>query len=190
MTKYHLYYHDDLDGVASGAILYDFFGDFLSCTPMEYSAHLQENYQPPFVLVDFQYHPAANWWIDHHASAFKNPEHKAAYRDNAQHCYDPSAPSACGLVARFLHDQHDYALPEAAKKLVEVVDIDDSAGFATLADALELESPSKKIQLLLGDSEAKKNREQYLAFREFLIQNLVSLGMDAIANLPEYQERI
>ena len=72
MTNFHLYYHDDLDGTSSGAVFLDFFkkrgDDLVSFTPLEYNAHLDANpggwehhdFQQPFVLVDFHYHPKAD----------------------------------------------------------------------------------------------------------------------------------
>ena len=202
MSDFHLYYHDDLDGTASGAVFLDFLrkrgDDLVSFTPLEYNSQLEANpggwenhdFQHPFVLVDFQYHPKADWWIDHHASAFKKPEWQASFKEDDQHHWDASAPSACGLVARFLHEHYGYELSPAVADLVAVVDMDDSAAYPTLASALELDSPGKQIQLLLGDTESKKDHGQYLAFREFLIKNFIVLGMEKIVRLPEYQPRI
>ena len=196
---YNLYFHDDLDGVASGAVLLDFLkkngDDLVSFTPLEYNTKHDAgweryDFKTPFVLVDFQYHPKADWWIDHHASAFAKQEWQSLYHDDDRHHWDPKAPSACGLVARFLEREHEYKMTEAVRELAKIVDIDDSAGYLTLESALELDSPSKKIQLLLGDTESKKDHKAYLAFREFLIKNLVTLGMEKIALLPEYQARI
>ena len=74
--------------------------------------------------------------------------------------------------------------------LAHIVDIDDSAGYPTLQSALELDSPSKQIQLLLGDTESKKHRVSYLKFREFLVRKLIPLGMEQIIQLPQYRGRI
>ena len=202
MSDFHLYYHDDLDGTASGAVFLDFFrkrgDDIVSFIPLEYNTKLdaypkaweEYQFQNPSILVDFQYHPKANWWIDHHQSAFKDSAWQSAFRQDDQHHWDPKAPSACGLVARFLQGHHGYILSDAVKSFIAVVDVDDSAGYPTLEAALELESPSKQIQLLLGDTELKKDHGQYLKLREFFIKNYISLSMEKIVAVPEYRERI
>lgn len=199
MADFHLYHHDDLDGVSTGAIMLDFLkskGDnIISFTPLDYHAKLAESWEgfefkSPFILVDFQYHPQAGWWIDHHASAFKKTEWQAAYRDDEQHHYDPLSPSACGLAARFLERTHGYKLSPIVHELVRVVDVDDAAGYSTLQEALSLDEPYKKIQLLLGDTEMKKDHEQYMKFREFLVRNLATMRMEDIVAMPEYQDRL
>ncbi len=200
--NFHLYYHDDLDGVASGAIFFFFLkkrgDDIISFTPLEYGINFDDKssawenfaFKIPSILVDFRYHPKVDWWIDHHASAFAKSEWQASYKDDGQHHWNPKAPSACGLVARFLSENHAYELSEKIQRLVVVVDMDDSAGYPTLESALELDSASKKIHLLLGDTEMKKNHATYLAFREFLIKNIISVGMDVITEMDEYSSRI
>ena len=199
---YHLYHHDDLDGVTSGAVLFDFFkkrGDeIVSFTPLEYSASFDDQskaweqfeFKKPSILVDFRYHPAADWWIDHHQSAFAKPAWQEEYKNDDQHMWDPKAPSACGLVVRFLQEVHRMEITDRIHELARVVDIDDSAGYATLEDALELDTPSRQIQLLLGDAELKKDRVQYVALRQFLIKNLITAGMDTIVNMEAYSGRI
>lgn len=157
MTKYHLYYHRDLDGIASGAVLLNFLlargDDYASCQSLDYSSDVKRHwpefvFKEPSVLVDFAYHPDVDIWFDHHPTAFIKEEWKAHFKNSEWRQYDPSKKSCAGLIRDFLRKQYSCELPDHLLALTHEVDIFDSATFAMPDDAIGFNTAAKKIECL------------------------------------------
>src|SRR3989344_1575429 len=117
MTNYHLYFHDDLDGVTSGAVLLHFLksrGDgYASYNPIDFTSDIKKNWaghelQKPAALVDFLYHPTLDIWFDHHGSAFVDEAWQAEFKNSDMQYFDPTAKSCCGMIVRFLERTQRY----------------------------------------------------------------------------------
>lgn len=75
-------FHDDFDGIASAAMLSTHLlergTEVQQLTPVDYNYITEDNWacvtptstRGPFAIVDFQFHPAATIFIDHHPTAF------------------------------------------------------------------------------------------------------------------------
>ncbi len=184
MTQYHLYHHDDLDGVTTGAVLLYFLkqrgDDIIGFHPVDYAPGVKEgwaeySFQTPFIIVDFLYHPRADWWLDHHGSSFIKPEWQNAFVPDAQHEFDPAAKSCCGQVLRFLTRQYGAVFPDYLKTLAAEVDINDSGSESTIKDAIGINTPARKISCIiaqyLNGNEAAEVRAE---FTGNLIQRLAA----------------
>ena len=192
MTNYHLYFHDDLDGVTSGAVLLHFLksrGDgYASYNPIDFTSDIKKNWagyelQKPSALVDFMYHPSLDIWFDHHGSTFIYDEWRASYRDSEMQSFDPTAKSCCGMIVRFFKNTRGYEYPAQLLQLAREIDIYDSATFPTIHDAFGLASPSAKLGCLIDHHVDRNDRIPYRQLRQTLIEKIASAdGYDFLEN--------
>jgi len=155
-------YHDDFDGVASAAILgawrkkrrpdesLTFISVDYGHTDLQWDQERPKGLDDsePIAIVDFMFHPAAAIYVDHHATAFKTPEHEALFRQrfrntqsmDAPHYWNPTAPSCAAALAEILpHFTPQFeALIHAATRI-------DQAQYDSVADYLEMRTPAIAI---------------------------------------------
>lgn len=156
-----LYHANCFDGCASAAIAGRFLsereGTRIARLDHQPVQHQQGDAFPPGAFdadvnacVDFRYSPLADWWFDHHVSAFVHDGDRADFeRDRSgQKFWDPAAPSCCGFIARVLRERFGWAAPEMAE-VVRWADVIDAARFASAAVAVRLEEPALRIMTLL-----------------------------------------
>lgn len=184
--KYHLYYHDDFDGMASGAVMLNFLrsrgDDIISYNPIDYTPQLNENwvsykFKKPFILVDFRYHPAADWWFDHHETSFDIPalsSWKKLYRKARNHYRNSSYDSCCSLVTISLKKYHKYYPPRHTVELSKWLDVIDGAKYKLLKEVIESVSPPLKLRNYLFYEKDETKREK-------LVQDLAFKPMSEIA---------
>ena len=182
MTKYHIYFHDDFDGMASGAVMLDFLnrrGDgIISFNPINYTPSLKNNwanfkFKEPFILVDFLYHPRAVWWFDHHETSFLNPSWRKKYKNDKTHSFDQSFKSCCGVTFAWLKKEHGYKPPEHIKYLAKWADIIDSSGYKSAKQPVERKEPALKFISFL-DSLDRQIDKAHKASATFIIKQLAA----------------
>lgn len=168
--KYHLYYHDDFDGMASGAVMLNFLrsrGDgIVSYNPIDYIPDLNENwvrykFKKPFILVDFRYHPAADWWFDHHKSSFTRPALSVwgkAYKNGKTRFHNSSFASCASLILAHLSRHFEYRPPKHIKELAKWDDIIDAGRYKSVTDVIESRSFALKIRIYTYYEKNKKHR--------------------------------
>lgn len=161
MTKYHIYFHNDLDGLVSSAIMFDFLvkndDGVASFNPIDYAPGLRENwakykFKEPFVLMDFLYHPRAAWWFDHHETTFINPLWRKKYKNDDRHFFDPKYKSCCGAILYHLKKTYGYKVPSDLSLIVEGADIVDSAGYKSAKEAISTEKDYRKFSFFLHEA--------------------------------------
>lgn len=137
-------------------------------------------------VVDFRYSPSERltWWCDHHESAFLADEDRAhfAARVAPQHCFDPTAPSCAGLLARWLTREHGFDASTIADH-VRWADLIDSASFESPQQAVRLREPALQLMALLDSAPAA-------GLVETLIETLSSSSLEAAHALPEVRHAL
>lgn len=168
--RYHIYYHDDFDGMASSALMLDFLrscgDDIISYNPIDYTPKINETwvrykFKTPFVLVDFRYHPKASWWFDHHKSSFTKPalsSWQKLYKNDKTHQHNSNFPSCASLVLTHLIKYFHYKPPVHVKELIRWSDIIDGARYKSVADAIESRGPAMKIRVYTNFEKNKNHR--------------------------------
>src|SRR5690349_15656743 len=89
MKSAALYFHYPcFDGLVSGALAWEFLEkergwNITRLVPVDYTLRkgwLASKPKAPFAVVDFLYHPRADFWADHHQTAMLNRAAKASYQ--------------------------------------------------------------------------------------------------------------
>lgn len=200
MTTLQILYHGHcFDGAVSAALFTRFYRRQVDPTatiayrPM---AHGQgDPYGPDHdrtfsadenAVVDFRYSPSSRltWFCDHHESAFLSPADREAYlaAPSPRKCFDPTAPSCAGLLARFLAERHGFDARAVADH-VRWADLIDAARFESPAQAVELAEPALQLMALLesGPSDALVNA---------LIEGLAEGSIAEVHRRREVQEAL
>ena len=191
METRQLYYHSPcFDGVASAVLAWDFLEATLgwrSCElhPVNYTVReswLQTELKSPTAVVDFLYHPQADFWADHHGSTFLTAEAREHFERSPRglRFYDESARSCTGLLARELPESferkpHHLELARWAEKI-------DSAEYESVEEALFSAKPALKINVGLALGEGER-------FTQLLIRALRESSLEQVAQHPEVRER-
>jgi len=147
VVKYHLYFHNDFDGMASGAVMLNFLrsrgDDIVSYNPIDYFPDVNRKwpeykFKKPFILVDFRYHPAADWWFDHHLTSFFKKKWQNSFKVDRTHVFNPKIKSVCELVVRHLSKIFKYSPPRYIEYLVKWTSIIDSASYKSPKELVDI----------------------------------------------------
>jgi len=188
----HLYFHSPcFDGTVSAAIASDYLElvrDYSEVLLHSVNYHLKDRwlatkFERPCAIVDFLYHNSADFWADHHPTAFLDDETKRHYenRSGPDIFYDSQASSCAVLIwrqwgtkisPRLTHSHYD--------ELVQWADRIDSARYESVEEAISLKAPPLQINLALAVSRSE-------AFSQHLVRLLRERPLNEVAARPEVQ---
>ncbi len=150
--SYHIYFHNDFDGRASAAVLLCFLGkkgdSVVGFHSMNF--HLKPRwasfkFKQPAIIVDFIYHPKAEWWFDHHQTSFIRSSWERRFRQDKLHKWNPKYPSCASLVLDSLKKDFSFKPPAHLKELAKWLDVIDAANFLSARQAIEFKEPALKL---------------------------------------------
>jgi hypothetical protein len=147
-----IHYHRDFDGMVSAAVL----SVILAETRGEAAGWKSVNYDQRanwlefeagrrFAIVDFHFHPRAEYWFDHHPTTFLTPELRAMYAPSDRWCFDESSPSCPPLILRHAREHWGYAPPERFVEMARWSDVVDGARYKNVEQAVFGEEPGLRI---------------------------------------------
>jgi hypothetical protein len=149
-------YHRDFDGMVSGALLAHILrerGERPVLLSVNYDERanwdsFEEGHR--FAVVDFHFHPRAEYWFDHHPTTFLSEELRATYRPSDRWLWDESAPSCPPLILRHAREHFDYVAPERFLEAGRWSDIIDAARFESVDQAIFGDDPALRIMRSLS----------------------------------------
>ncbi len=182
----HLYFHAPcFDGAASAALLLRVLrktGRTPKLHPVGYDVRpwwLHRDLPRASAVVDFLYHPAAEFWADHHLSAFIDARHAddvGADHTASNRLYDPAADSCASL----LWSAFERELPiddSPFQELVAWANKIDAARYESAEEAVFGDAPALRISLSLAlDTSGRASVR--------LAQELGVQSLEQICNLP------
>lgn len=143
--SYHIFYHDDVDGVVSAAMYLNYYlmlsGSYYQLHPMSSSSrgHLfgkmidkisrQDNHK--IIILDYEGDERAHLWVDHHYD--RTVGQQPVFTEKIQ--YDPNSKSAAELLLRLINDE-DF--PDT---FIDDVNMIDSADYPDVKYVFENQSP-------------------------------------------------
>ena len=151
MVRYHIVFHDDIDGIVSAAIFlrHTVKGSSYRLYPVASSQRgrlgklvdsmgLETN--DFLAILDYEFHPMANLWVDHHFNRTIGP--LPVINDKVM--YNPTYASAARLLYDNLLTKQTY--PNAFLKHVDMI---DSAGYPTVQYAFTNNHPLMMLRAYL-----------------------------------------
>lgn len=128
-------------------------------------------FQKPFVVLDFRYHPEADWWFDHHLTTFLQPDWQTSFKNDRQRHFDPDYPSCFGMTINFLKKYYQYQPTEILQELEPWVDKVDSASYQSAEEALSISSWAQEL-MLLNSSYDKIDPDGYADLQKKIIEDV------------------
>lgn len=178
------------DGIVSGALALLLLGNlrswrFDAIQPVNYdlqSTWLKTHLPQHSCVVDFLYHPEAEFWCDHHTTTFLTSDLRAdfAARQNDLQMYDPGSRSS----ARLLWNRGGAVLgrPRTLEEMVHWADKIDTADYDCINQALFGSEPALQVSRSLSvDADSK--------YCDFLVRTLCVSSLRDLAAHPEVQRR-
>ena len=188
----NLHFHAPcFDGIASAVVALDYLegpGGWSAATlwPQGNDARVRwlETHLPPkSAVVDFPYHPDAEFWADHHQTAFLAPSAEAHFRrrEGASFAYDAKADSCAGVLWRHFEATYGHRTPALAE-LVRWAEKIDAARYDSVDEALHSTAPAVVIAASLG-------YEADDAYVISLVRALRTDSLDAVAAQEDVRHR-
>jgi hypothetical protein len=160
--KYDIYFHNDLDGLASAALMLNFLrsrGDRIEhYVPVDFRLRrhwLKDNFfadhklikgkQNGAIVVDFLYHPKAVFWFDHHPTTFQRKDWRDNFKQSKYFNWNPKYKSCYSLVLDSLTKNFGYKPPPHLKKLALWLDVVDSADYKSIKQWMEMKEPALEL---------------------------------------------
>jgi hypothetical protein len=187
-----LYFHYPcFDGLVSAALAWDFLEaqkgwNVDELCPVNYTVRntwLGSELKHPVAIVDFLYHPSADFWADHHATSMLSKDAEVDYeRRRAEFplYFDEQAGSCASLL--FRHLGHGLAHKPHFAEMVGWAEKIDSARYESVEEAILGDAPALKInRSILFEPDAE--------YARFLCKELRTHPLDYVATLEEVKKR-
>ncbi len=183
-----IHYHRDFDGMVSAAvlarILADKTGERVHWKSVNYDQRenwLEFEAGQRFAIVDFHFHPRAEYWFDHHATTFLSEELRGQYKASDRWQWDSASPSCPPLILRHAQRHWGYE-PEA--RFVEMAkwsDVIDAARFTSVEQAIFGDDPALRLMRALTAAPAIEWVDQ-------LVGAMVEHDLATVADRPDVEK--
>lgn len=187
-----LYFHSPcFDGIVSALLALDFLEVsqnwmFRDLRPVDYDHRddwLSEKLNKPFAVVDFLYHPDAEFWADHHQTSFLEPSLKRSFLEqkNPYHIYNSRSGSCamllwCVLRRRFNYQNSRYS------ELVRWAHKIDAARYNSVKEAIKGSHPALNINRSLAINKDPN-------YPVWLVTRLRTDSLEEVGCLPSVLEK-
>jgi hypothetical protein len=167
MSQLSIYFHKDFDGLVAAALFLQINeesqligAESVSLKALDYDIKdkwLKTVLPKPNVVIDFLYHPKAEWWFDHHVSTFLNENHKEKYHNSKKQFWDVSSPSCAALIrtnlesqcSLFLGNGEYQRIVDRFREWIYWSDVIDNAKYENPSQVVELKEPCLQINATL-----------------------------------------
>ncbi|HEX3154905.1 MAG TPA: hypothetical protein VHV32_09785 [Candidatus Angelobacter sp.] len=187
-----LYFHYPcFDGLVSAALAWEFLesqkgwmvGELCPVNYTVRNSWLSSELKHPVAIVDFLYHPGADFWADHHATTMLSKEAADDYQRRRAEFplyFDPQAGSCASLL--FQHLGHALAGKPNFPEMVTWAEKIDSARYESVEEAILGDAPALKINRSI-------QFEPGAEYARFLCKELRNQPLNRVAALDEVKKR-
>jgi oligoribonuclease NrnB/cAMP/cGMP phosphodiesterase (DHH superfamily) len=147
-----IHYHRDFDGMVSAAVLSVILGEKRGVRAGWRSINYDQRANwgefeagKRFAIVDFHFHPRAEYWFDHHPTTFLTPELRAQYAPSDRWCFDETSPSCPPLILRHASEHWGFQAPARFVEMARWSDVVDGARYKDVEQAVFGEEPALRI---------------------------------------------
>jgi hypothetical protein len=194
MRNATLYFHYPcFDGLISAVLASEFLEShedwrITEFQPVDYTLRdtwLSSDLKKPSAIVDFLYHPQAEFWADHHQTSILTTAAREDFERRKQQfrlLFDGRAPSCASLLfrnfRRFLtHKPYFKEMSEWAEKI-------DSAAYSSVEEAILGNAPALRIARTLSGED-----ETGAEYAKRLLRQLRDHDLSYVADLDEVKSR-
>ncbi len=146
-----IHYHRDFDGMVSGALLAHLLqgrGEDPVLRSVNYDQRTDwDTFEAGrrFAIVDFHFHPRAEYWFDHHPTTFLTPELEGRYAPSDRWRWDPNAASCPPMILAHAAEHWGHVPSARFKEMARWSDIIDAARFESVEQAIFGDDPALRI---------------------------------------------
>ena len=181
-----IHYHRDFDGMVSAAVLAWLLqarGEDVAWASVNYDQRKDwDGFQAGkrFAIVDFHFHPRAEYWFDHHPTTFLTPELREQYRPSDRWAWDEASPSCPPIILR--HAAEHWALAEDRRfeEMAHWSNVIDAARFRDVDQALFGDQPALRISRALSAAPDPD-------WTDVLVGAMVEGSLDEVADRPDVE---
>jgi hypothetical protein len=184
-----IHYHRDFDGMVSAAVLAEILHsvrgeDQVAWSSVNYDQ--RENWSDfspheRFAIVDFHFHPRAEYWFDHHPTTFLTPELRALYKPSERWRWDETSPSCPPLILRHASEMWGYRAPERFLEMARWSDVVDAALFESVDQAVFGDQAALRISRALTVAPSPD-------WIDDLVGAMTTGTLEQVAGLPELEK--
>lgn len=182
-----IHYHRDFDGMVSAALLASILREIEDGEVRWRSVNYDQSRDwsafgegTRFAVVDFHFHPQAEYWFDHHPTTFLEPEHRALYAPSERWRWDETSPSCPPLILAHAAEHWGYEPEERFREMAHWSDIVDAARYESVEQAIFGDEPALRIARSLT---AAPNSE----WIDSLVERMTRQNLETIAADPEVE---
>lgn len=183
-----IHYHRDFDGMVSAAVLARVLRDVVG----EQSRWRSVNYDQRqdwegfeagkrIAIVDFHFHPRAEWWFDHHPTTFLSEDLRRMYAPSDRWLWDETSPSCPPLVLRHAAQHLGYTAPPRFLEMAKWSDVIDAARYESVDQAIFGDRPALRIARALTTAPAPD-------WTDVLVGALVEHDLETVANREDVEK--
>jgi hypothetical protein len=151
-----IHYHRDFDGMVAAAALAwalrEKDGERAVWSSINYDQRTDwPNFETGkrFAIVDFHFHPRAEFWFDHHPTTFLTPALRAQYAPNERWQWDEASPSCPPIILAHAEKHWGVRTPERFVEMAKWSDVIDAARFHSVEQAVFGEEPALRLMRAL-----------------------------------------
>lgn len=183
-----IHYHRDFDGIVSAAVLAKALRERAGEDPCWESVNYDQRADwrsfesgRRFAIVDFHFHPRAEWWFDHHPTTFLDEELRGQYAESERWRWDETSPSCPPLILAHMRRHHGFEAPARFVEMARWSDIVDAARYKDVDQALFGEEAALRIARALTAAPS-------IEWVDSLVDGLVEGDMEALACRPDVEK--
>jgi hypothetical protein len=184
-----IHYHRDFDGMVSAAVLATILGDTgreaaVDWRSVNYDQRTDwQNFSAGerFAIVDFHFHPRAEYWFDHHPTTFLNDDLRALYKPSERWQWDVESPSCPPLIIDHAASHWGYVVPERFAEMARWSDVIDAARYKDVEEAVFGDRPALRIARALTVAPTEDWLDQ-------LVGALAVGTLDEVADRPDVEK--
>jgi len=182
-----IHYHRDFDGMCAAAILAKVLRDLRDETIEVHSVNYDQRRDwdsfgegTRFAIVDFHFHPRAEYWFDHHPTTFLDPSLRAMYEPSERWRWDETAPSCPPIILAHAKEHWSYEPEARFVEMAEWSNLVDAAQFVSVDQALFGDDPALRISRSLSVAPERDWTDE-------LVRALIDANLADVASRPDVE---
>lgn len=187
-SRLRIHYHRDFDGMVAGAVLARVLRDKRGEDPTWASINYDQrtdwdgfSADERFAVVDFHFHPRAEYWFDHHPTTFLSPKLRERYAPSERWRWDESSLSCPPLILNHAREHWGFVAPARFVEMAAWSDKIDAARYDDVEEAVFGDKPALRISRALT---ASPNNE----WIDELVGALTESDLDTVAGRADVEK--